>query len=380
MPDGKIQQRHILFVNTPSYIGGAEISLLTLMKNLDQNQFKPYLITTAKGNLFDQASLQNIPVNIHAFPWFRRRYPWIYGQSIFRLTQIIRERQITLIHTNCDHSLRYVMYASWLAKVPYVSHVRDFVRTWFQPEKVAALKRATRIIANSHSIAHACIQAGICSDRVVTIYNPIDIEVIQQTPSKIREKIRTELFIPQKSLVIGIVGSIQPLKGHTEFINASLEIAAHIPEMHFIVVGNTPDESNKLFFEELKTIVSRSRHAERFHFLGFREDIPDIMQTIDILVIPSWREPFGRVAVEGLAAGCAVIGTNVGGLPEIITHDVDGILIPPKDPDALLAGIHRLLCEPELRKRFSKAGKQTAQRFTIRRHVKQIQKLYNTIP
>jgi glycosyltransferase involved in cell wall biosynthesis len=103
------------------------------------------------------------------------------------------------------------------------------------------------------------------------------------------------------------------------------------------------------------------------------------MKAIDILAVPSWMEPFGRVAVEGMAAGCAVVGTAAGGLPEIITDGIDGILVPPKDVDALTTALYRLAAQPDLRRVLTKEGACTARRFTAHRHAGQMQALYDSV-
>jgi len=371
--------RRILYVNSPSYVAGAEISLLTLMQNLDAKYYQAVLLTSEKGPLTQEAALRGITWFAQPFPWFSRRCPWQYGLSIYRLYRTIRANDIDLVHTNCDHSLRYVMHACGLARVPYISHVRDFVRTWFRPEKVAALNRAARVIANSHAVAQACIQAGIAEERVTTIYNPIDVEAFQAASPIAALRLRSELNIPATALVVGIVGQIHPVKGHKEFIESGLQLVARVPGIHFLIVGAAHGESNELFLAALKGRVLGSTYADRFHFVGFRTDIPVMMKAIDILAVPSWTESFGRVAVEGMASGCAVVATNAGGLPEIITDGVDGLLIAPRDVEALTAALYQLCVDPELRQQLSKRGQVTAQRFTVARHIQEVQFLYDEV-
>ena len=103
------------------------------------------------------------------------------------------------------------------------------------------------------------------------------------------------------------------------------------------------------------------------------------MKALDILVVPSWMEPFGRSVVEGMAAGCAVIGTRAGGIPEIITDGVDGLLVPPRDSQALYTAMQRLLHDDSLRSLLGSHGQQSANRFGINTHVHQVQALYKSI-
>lgn len=369
----------ILYVNTPTYTGGAEISLLTLMRHLDPARYVPLLVTSGEGQLAETARGYGIETRIQDFPWFRKRYPWRYPASILRLADTMRKYQIALVHTNCDHSLRYVMQASRWTGVAYVSHIRDFTRSWFQPEKVKALNRAARVIANSRAIARACIEAGIEQQRVVMIYNPIDLEAFS-VPAETGVGVREELNIPSSALVAGAVGQVQPEKGLGEFVEAAIRLASTYPDIHFLIVGAVPSvPAYEVFAESLRNWVRESGLEQRVRFLGFREDVPEVMQAFDILVVPSWTESFGRVAAEGQAAGCAVIGTGVGGLPEIITDGVDGLLIKPKDVDGLVKAISQLLDDAELRRRLGQEGRQTVKRFSVDRHVQAVQSLYDSV-
>jgi len=350
------------------------------MEHLDRSRYVPYLLTTAPGQLSDRAAQVGVPVQMLAFPWFSRRRPWRYALSIVRLARIIRERRIALVHTNCDHSLRYVMHACKLTRVPYVSHVRDFTRTWFQPEKVQALNRAARVIANSRAIARACVQAGVEASRVVTIYNPINLESFNAVPACTGRQVRAEFDIPPESLAVGVVGQVYPLKGQAEFVEMAMRLGAEHPEMSFLIVGSVPaDRTNAQFAENLRRRVLQTGYADRVHFTGYREDVPAVLKALDILVVPSWTESFGRVAAEGQAAGCAVVSTNVGGLPEIVSDGKNGLSVAPQDVDGLVAAVSRLAGDPGLRRRLAERGHWTVQRFAVPKHIEQVQALYEAV-
>jgi glycosyltransferase involved in cell wall biosynthesis len=269
------------------------------------------------------------------------------------------------------------MWASRLTGIPYVSHVRDFARGWFQPGNLEALNRAARVVANSQATARACISAGVRAAGVVTIYNPVD--TAQQLQSS-KSAMRSELGIPSDAFVVGLVGQVQPIKGHAEFVTAALQIAAQAPDAHFLMVGAAPpDPEAQQFAQELHVTINASHYADRFHMLGFRNDVSQLLAAMDVLCVPSWNEPFGRVAVEGMAAGLAVLGTSAGGLPEIITGEVDGLLVPPRDTAALEAALLRLRCEPDLRTKLGERAASSAQRFGVDQHIRAIENMYDTV-
>lgn len=371
--------RRILYVNTPTYTGGAEISLLTLMRHLDPKRYKPLLLTSGEGQLTEAAQGYGIETIIQEFPWFRKRYPWRYPASIMRLALTLRRHEVALVHTNCDHSPRYVLRACQLAQLPYVAHVRDFVRAWFEPHNLRALNRAAVVLANSQAVASACAEAGIEPARIRRVYNPIDLAPFQQLVDADRQPLRSSLGLPMDGFMVGIVGQIQPIKGHMDFVNAAAQVVASVPQAHFVVAGDAMIAKMQAFKEQLQQAVADNGLSDRFHFLGFRDDLPVVMRSLDVLVAPSWSESFGRVVVEGQAAGCPVVGTNVGGIPEIIQDGVNGLLAPPRDPASLAAAIVQLATDAALRAKLRTMGLRSAQRFNIQRHVEQIQSIYDAI-
>lgn len=366
---------NILYVNTPEITGGAEISLLTAMVNLDPARYRVSLVTTPGSTLIEQARAVGIEPHVMEFPWLSRRRPWPYLNSILGLVRLIRQLDIDLVHTNCDHSLPYVRKACRLVQRPYVSHVRDFVRGWFREPYFTGLKGAERVIANSRAVADECIRHGVIPERVVTVYNPVDLERFQPLGDDLRE----ELCILPDAQVVGIVGQIHEIKGYREFLDAVLEIAPLIPNVAFLLVGRPPDEAGRELENELKARIAASSFSEAFHLVGYRKDIDRVMRTIDILTIPSWAEPFGRVAVEAMATGKAVIGTNIGGLLEIIQDKKNGLLIPPRDAGAIRDAVRCLLIDPNLRLQLGAEGRTSVGRFSIDHHLNCLSALYDEV-
>jgi glycosyltransferase involved in cell wall biosynthesis len=375
-----LEPRKILYVNTlTSFYGGAEISLLLLMKNLDPLRYRPYLLTSGPGGLIDEAHQAGIPTATQDFPWLSRRRPWPYLSSIISIARLASKNKIDLIHTNCDHSLRYVRYASLLSGTPYVSHVRDAVRTWFQPTNLAALKHARAVLTNSQAMRQVCQGAGIQPEKIHVIYNGIDLDTYRQVTPQTRHRLRANMKIPENAVVVGFVGQTQQIKGLGEFIEAALSLAATNPEVYFLVVGRASNPQDQSFFDDCKRSVEDSSVSKRFYFLGFRQDIPEIMKTIDILIVPSHSESFGRVAAEGMASGCAVIASDTGGLPEIITDNYDGLLIPPQNSSALCEVMLHLTSDFELRSRLSTNAAVSVSRFSIKNHVQSVEMLYDKV-
>ncbi len=360
-------------------VGGAEISLAYLMEGLSDNRYHPYLLTSAPGPLLDHALSIGIQGFFHEFPWLSRRKPWHYAGAIYYLVEIIRKYQIELIHTNCAHSLSYVMWASRITGVPYISHVRDFIRPWFNSLNLPALKRAKYIIATSQAIAQACDLAGISDKKLKIIYNPIDVEKFKHADKESCLRWRSAYGIPTTALLIGVVGQIHPVKGQYEFIQSCLNLLPQIPDAHFVVIGDAIGDEQNCYLETIKELLNGNSEIGRFHFTGFQNDIATAMTSVDILVIPSNNEAFGRVAVEGMAAGCPIVATRVGGLVEIVEHEKNGLLVQPKDVPALSDSIYRMVTDSSIRDYLVSNGHLTAQQFNVQQHVKSVQDLYDSV-
>lgn len=368
----------VLFVNTPVYIGGAEISLLALMRHLDRQRFAPMLLTSGDGALAAAARSYGIESLTQTFLWPSRRYPWRYPSSVWDLIKTVRRHNVKLIHTNCARSLPYVRQACSVLHLPYVSHVRDFLRDWFGVKSVRALNGAKFVIANSQAIATACVNAGIENSHIRVIYNPIQLEPFAEARQFDSGAIRQELGLPDKAYVIGIVGQIQEIKGHMEFVEAASIVAAVLPQAHFVVIGDAFTPELQTFKKRLLQKIEDYQLTERIHLSGYRKDVARVMQALDVLTVPSWNEPFGRVVVEGQAAGCPVIATDQGGIPELIQNGTNGILVPAKNGTHLAEAIIKLSSDTKLQESIRLAGLGNSQRYSVQQHVDQIEAIYDS--
>jgi glycosyltransferase involved in cell wall biosynthesis len=369
----------ILYINTPTFLGGAEISLLTLMSHLDRQRYVSVLLTKGEGGLTERARRDGTMVLRQTFEWPRWRKPWKFPGSVLQIIRTMRSQSVSVVHTNCDYSLRYASLACRVTGVPFVAHVRDFMRAWFEAPHLDALKQAHRVVANSQATARACREAGIEPDKIRMIYNPVDVDFFQQPVPDAAAQLRANLGIAAEELIVGIVGQIAPIKGHEDFITAAYQLLDRYPSAHFVICGAAYTPQVQEFEDYLRQLIVQSGSSDRFHFIGFRDDVPAVLQALDVLVVPSWTESFGRVVVEGLAAGCPIVATCAGGIPEIIEDGVTGLLVPPKEPDMLADAILRLANDSSLRDQFRINGRSRAQDFGIQQHVDQVQALYDEL-
>lgn len=210
-------------------------------------------------------------------------------------------------------------------------------------ERLAA-RGCKRIITVSEDERRAYLRKGIGNaKKVVTVYNGIDT---RQFPGD-GNKVRAELRIAQRVPVVGFVGRMEWVKGPDRFVEAAKEVQVACPQAHFVIIGDGPMQ------EEL---MRMTQEIPCLHFLGYREDIPDLIAALDLLIIPSRNDGFNLAAVEAMASSKPIVATAVGGLPEVVGDG--GILVKPDDTKGLAQKTIRLINTPHLRKQIGKRGKE----------------------
>ena len=179
---------------------------------------------------------------------------------------------------------------------------------------------------------------------------------------------REALGLPAAGPLIGSVGRLDPVKGHDLLIRAFAKLQD--PQARLILIGDGEKRA------EYETLAQELGISDRVRFTGWREDVGDLLEALDLFVFPSRNEGMGRAAVEAMAAGLAVVAARTGGLPEVVRDGETGLLVPPDDADALAAAIARLLARPEERMAMGEAGRKLAQNFGAERMCERLETLY----
>jgi len=246
-------------------------------------------------------------------------------------------------------------------------------KRWVLARAEARLSRLTDcIITVSGALRRELMEReGIEGSRMVTIYNGIDPERFAVGPEA-RLKMRRELGLPADIPVVGTVARLAPQKGLTYLIRSLALLREHIPDVLGVVVGEGPMRSAlEREVEECGAPVV---------FTGYRTDIPSLMAGFDVFVLPSVTEGLPLIVLEAMAAGRAVVATAVGGRPEAVAEGETGLLVPPRDPEALCAALRFLLDAPGQAARMGAAGRERVRRmFTAERMVRETLDVYRRV-
>jgi glycosyltransferase involved in cell wall biosynthesis len=338
-----------LFVTLP--IGGAEEHLLTVLKNTDLGRYKPTVCCIRdKGSIGEE--IENS--GFHLITLQRNSKKWDF-RIVRDILRIIREKEIQLIHTHLYHANMYGRIAAIIAQIPVVSseHNAHSLRKPARRVINRLLARKTnRMIAVSQMVKdHILLRDKIAPAKVEVIYNGIDISRFTSSLTKIAA--REKIGVPENCFLIGTVGRLSEEKGHIYLINAVRRAKDIVPDLRLIIVGSGPQEFH------LKKVVSDHNLGQNILFTGFRRDVPDIMKAMDVFAFPSLREGFPVALLEAMASCLPVVVTPVGGITEIITDRINGLLVQPCNEESLAQSIITLYQKPDLRKNLAFKARET---------------------
>jgi glycosyltransferase involved in cell wall biosynthesis len=247
---------------------------------------------------------------------------------------------------------------------------------------VAVVRAASVVIAISEFIRHEYETRGISGARVRTILNGVDTGAVRGNggdPAVTRRR----LGIARDDPLVLLPGRLSRYKGQLELVEAVPAILASFPRAQFLFAGYDSPELGDLRVPGCSTVqqVLERRAAElgvsaHTRFLGATAAMPELYAASDVVVVPSWAEPFGLVVVEAMAAGRPVVASNSGAIPELVQTEATGLLIPPRRPDQLAAAVQRLLGDPDLRRRLGDAAQARAtQLFSLERYCAQVSRV-----
>ena len=386
---------NILFLDHQAEMGGGEFSLLTLIKELNKEVFTPIVVLGTVGPFKDKLDASGINTKIIKVPDYFRRYKrdpsrknnffslikslFILHKLVKKTEKIIKKNKAKVIVINTVKSAFFGIPAARRAAIKSVWVIRDclskdYYRKAFLRSIKSLSRKAGKIICTSQEVkAHLVKLAGNdLEDKINIVYNGADLN--RFNPSLKGESVKKELLLQDKH-IISLIGRLEPWKGQKVFIRAAQIIFEKREDLRFLVVGG-PLFGREKYEKECHILVKELALEGKVLFLGFRDDIPDIIAASDIIVHTSiLPEPFGRDIIEAMACAKPVISTNIGGPAEIISSET-GILIEPGKPELLADEIIKLINDPDKMILLGKeARKRIEEKFDIRKTTAQIENI-----
>jgi glycosyltransferase involved in cell wall biosynthesis len=291
---------------------------------------------------------------------------YLYGYHVsWMVWRALRASGAEVLHMNNGFDVNGLRAAAW-AKIPCVAHMRGMV-TRQTPHVLRTARRhvartSYRVIAVSDAVFRSGLEQGLGADEMVTIHNPIDVEPFDAA-IPLRGETRARCGFSDHHVVVGAFGRVNPGKGQREFLLAAAKVARECPEAAFLIVGDASDSVDHDYWRVVQALAAEPPLAGRVRLVGYRKDVQAYYHACDVVVHSAvWSEGFGRVVIEGMACGKAVVCTDAGGPREIVTPGVDGLLVPPGSVDELAAAIGRLVSDAPLRTSLGQHGRRSVER------------------
>jgi glycosyltransferase involved in cell wall biosynthesis len=295
--------------------------------------------------------------------------------SVRALGALLAERKVDVLHAHVarDYPLAALARRGSNARLVLTRH-------HYLPIKGNVLYRRlladATVVAVSDSVRATVLQSlKLPAERVVTISNWIDLAKFEEPRDSGVERRARGIT---RRVAVGLLGQIVPLKGHEEFVRAAALVVTERTDVEFLIFGDDR-ERGAPFKRKLEGLVDSLGLRDTVRFVGFDSDVAGALAALDVVAVPSWNEAFSLVTAEAMAMGRAIVASDAGALSGLVEHDVNGLLVPPRDPRSLAAAIVRLASDPALAERLGREAKRGAVRFAREPRVAEVVELYERV-
>jgi glycosyltransferase involved in cell wall biosynthesis len=341
--------------------GGTERQMIELVRRLDPARWAVHLACFHRRGAWMARAEESVR-SVTVFPVRSFRRPDTLGH-MRAFARWCRTERIAVVHTSELYSNIFALPAAASAGVPArIANRREINpdKSWSQIAlQRAAYACAGRVVANSQAAAARLAAECVPARKVAIVSNGLDLSEYAMPQPKTRRR------------TVAMVANLRTEKGHDVLMDAALLVHQHIDDASFLIVGDGSERSR------LERRAAALGLGDRFRFLGHREDVPAILQSADIFVLPSRSEAFPNALLEAMAAGLPAVASAVGGMLEMIAHEANGLLVPPGQPKPLAAALERLMTDPVLAGRLGAAARRTvAERYSFERMVAGFERIY----
>lgn len=371
-----MNQKTILFLSPSNKLLGARISLITLIKALDPKRYRPIVVSLDNDDgLLEE--LEKIGVKyyrLRLWNWRKGKFWWRIPGTLYRLNQIVKKEKVALIHSNEFWCMPYAtIVGKYLNKIPVISHIRLDIT-----EKKARqywLAGADRIICVSKATA-SLLDNWKHSKKVCAVYNGLDLTGFDDYDHR-RDTFRKEFDLKHDDILIGEIAQLDERKNQHRVIELIPDIIKKHPNAYFMFFGAA---RHKEYHQHLCEQIYELGIEKHCILTGFRNDVPNLCSGLDITILPSNREGFGRALIEAMYMFTPAVGSNIGGIPEVIADKECGYIFKLKHFSQLSEKINLLITDKKLRlKMAEKAHQRVLENFTAQIYAQNISAIYHQL-
>jgi len=357
---------------------GPESQAIDMCSNLDRGRFETIIVYSKGGRL--RREFENIGIQVEQFDTKSK----FNLAEVLYLYRLIKVNDIDVLQTHGPRVDFFGAIAAKLAGIPHIitRHVAisqhllsNFRKKLYASFDNIAMKWAAKVITVSHVVEDDLVEnQGVVRDKIVTIVNGVDLNRFSMIDKKASIKIRSEFGIDAGMHVVGMIAQLSYWKGVAYFLSAIPSILSRCKYARFLIIGDGPERAN------LEALAERLGISQQVIFGGFRRDIPEIIASMDIVVLSSLREGLPLVLLESMAMGKPVVATNVGGVSELVQDGETGFIIAPRSPDTLAEAVTILLASAQRAREFGRAGRhRVEQYFSFDQMLKKYEEVYKLV-
>ncbi|MBX3437020.1 MAG: glycosyltransferase family 4 protein [Planctomycetaceae bacterium] len=354
---------HVLILCEYGTVNGGERSLLATLAQRPAD-IRVTVLAPDQSRLAKTLLEQNVPhVPFSSQDASGRRLPT--ETIVDALLPVVERLAPDVVHANSLSMGRITGILSRRIAAPCTAHLRDILR--LSGAAVRSLNTNARLVAVSSAVRDYHVAQGLDAERTRVVYNGIDCETWR--PRSTTGALRRELNLEPDTILAVSIGQVGPRKGLDLLVESAIENAAAAPSLHYLVLGERySTKAESIAFEaSLHARLHQSAIADRFRWLGYRDDVCNVLCEADLVIHAARQEPFGRVLLEAAACGAAIVATRVGGTPEMLMDHESALLVETNDVAGLAAGVRRLAHDADMRVQLGLAARRTIRsRFDIR--------------
>lgn len=350
---------NILFLHAGAEMYGADKVMLDLIKRLDKNKYKAFVVLPTNGVLVEALRKENIYVEVVPYPIMRRKYfnlkgiiEYLFGLVKYsnELSTFARKNSINFVHTNTAATLEGCFISKKL-NIPQLWSIHEIIispKFMYKFTSWLISKYSSITITDSKAVKdHLNISGYFKRDSIKVIYNGVDSSRFK--PENQCSYLYDEWRIPRDARIIGMIGRVNSWKGQKDFLNAANILMKKYSNLYTVFVGSAFD-GEEWREEELIKDIDKSPYKERIINKGYRTDSEGIYKLFDVFVLPSINpDPLPTVVLEAMATGKPIVGYKHGGICEMVKDGYNGLLAEVKNYDDLAEKIDVLLNDENLR-------------------------------
>ncbi|MCB5364837.1 glycosyltransferase family 4 protein [Pusillimonas sp. CC-YST705] len=267
-----------------------------------------------------------------------------YWRGVAQVRRILKDGRFDVLNTHSRRDALLAGLAGRLAGTPLIVRTRHLAK---RPRSLLSYTRIPHcVVTPSEFVRQSLIERGVAPNKVAVVYPVVSLQIPEQDST-----LRAELGLDEQAVIVGCVAAMRPRKGHATLFQAMQPLLRERPNVHLVFIGD-----GEPVFQQLQQSIEQAGLQQQVHLLGRRGDVPNLLKGLDVFALATEQEASGTVFVEAAMAGLPVVGTRVDGVPEMLSENVTGLLVPVGDAQVLMQALRKLLDDPALRREMGSAG------------------------